>query len=116
MSDLFSVTAPLTIRLPSGETSLMAEVFRHADGLLYFDLWWQQGDPDTHFHLIEGEVSGDGPWKINDHVINVLGCQGTDPELASEWSAWNSYITSHVSDYPVPELVEAIARKMGADI
>ena len=114
--DFFSVTAPKTVRLPSGETRLMAEVFKHPDGILYFDLWWHQENPDTHFHIIKGEVTGDGPWKINGHVINVLGCQGTVPELSSEWSAWDSYIMSHISDYPVPDLVKAIARKMGAEV
>jgi len=114
MTDLFTVTAPRTIRSPSGETRLMAEVFRHPDGLLYFDLWWHQSAPEKAFHLLKGEITGDGPWKINDHVINVLGCEGTDPELSEEWSAWSSYIISHVSDYPVPDLVNAIARKMGA--
>lgn len=111
--DLFSVTAPLTIRLPSGETRLMAEVFPHPDGLLYFDLYWHELDPDQAFHVIRGEITGEGPWKIADNVINVLGCQGTDPELAALWQNWQALIQGPVSDYPQPELIAAIARRLG---
>ena len=84
MSNLLDVTAPCVIRLPSGEKYLMAEKFEHSEGLLYFDLWWHQSDPENAFHIIEGELVGDGPWKIADHVISVLGCQGSDPELAAD--------------------------------
>ena len=112
--DLFSVTAPCMIRLLSGEKRLMAEKFRHSSGLLYFDTYWHQGDPDHAFHLIEGELEGNGPWKIAGHIISVLGCQGTDPLLSAGWQTWQSHIMGGASDYPVPELVQAIARKMGA--
>ena len=114
MSDLFQVAAPCVIRLPSDDKRLMAEKFRHPAGLLYFDLYWHQAAPPEHaFHLVEGKLEGDGPWKIAGHIVSVLGCQGTDPQLSAEWQAWQSYIMSHVSDYPPPGLVQAIARKMG---
>ena len=114
--DIFTVTAPLAIRLPSGETKLMAEVFPHPEGLLYFDLHWHELGPDDAFHVVSGILKGEGPWKIGDHVVTVLGCQGTDPDLAATWENWQATINSPASAYPAPELIDAIARKAGAKV
>ncbi|MGB1111420.1 MAG: hypothetical protein ACPG4N_13750, partial [Gammaproteobacteria bacterium] len=62
MPEIFDVTAPLSVRLPDGEKKVVAECFRHADGLLYFDLYWHLGAPEQFMHVLKGEVSGDGPW------------------------------------------------------
>jgi hypothetical protein len=113
MNELFKVTAPLVIRLPQGKKKLIAEKFPHAQGLLYFDLYWHELEPAEAFHTVRGEITGEGPWKIADSVITVLGCEGTDPELSSAWSDWQAIIQSPVSDYPDPGLVAAIARKLG---
>lgn len=114
MADLFTVTAPLSVRLPDGTSKVVAECFRHGQGLLYFDLYWHLDQPERVMHVLEGEVSGDGPWKVADHVFNVLGCQGTDPQLAGQFAAWESFLQRADSDYPPPQLVAAIARRMGA--
>jgi len=55
-SNLFEVSAPCVVRLPSGEKQLMAEKFEHPEGLLYFDLYWHQSGPADAFHLLEGEI------------------------------------------------------------
>ena len=116
MSNIFQVTAPLVIRSPDGVKKIMAEFFPHPEGLLYFDLYWHELGPESAFHVITGEIDGEGPWKIANHVITVLGCQGTDPDLAATWENWQSLINSPVSGYPEPGMVNAIARKAGASI
>lgn len=113
MADLFSITAPLMIRFPSGEKRIIAEHFPHPKGLLYFDLFWHLGYPDDTIHIIEGEITGEGPWKAGSHVINVLGCYGSDPELAVEFSQWQDYLQQSGSDYPAQPMIEAIARQYG---
>jgi hypothetical protein len=45
MADLFSMTTPLMIRNPQGEEQVIAEIFLHSNGLVYFDLYWHQGQP-----------------------------------------------------------------------
>lgn len=61
MADIFSMQAPLMIRLPSGEKRVLAEYFPHPQGILYFDLLWHLGDPDMSIHLVEGSIKGEGP-------------------------------------------------------
>jgi hypothetical protein len=114
MADLFNVTAPLMIRMPSGEQHLMAERFPLPSGLLYFEPFWHLGNPDVHIHRVEGPIKGEGPWKVGDHVVHVLGCHGTDFCLASDFDAWRQYLLENAEQYPPRALIEAIARRHGA--
>jgi hypothetical protein len=116
MADLFSVKSPLMIRLRSGEKRVMAERFAHPHGLLYFDLYWHLGDPAQTLHLVEGPIKGDGPWKVGEAVVRVLGCHGTDPELAAAFEDWRQYLEQNADDYPPPPLILAIARRHGAAV
>lgn len=111
---LFSVTAPLMIRTPDGEEHVVAELFEHPQGLLWFELYWHVGDPARTMHVVEGEVRGEGPWRVGDHVLNVLGCHGTNAQLAIAFERWRETLLTPGSDYPPPELVAAIARHRGA--
>ena len=112
MADLFTVTAPLKIRLPSGEQRVIAELFRHPQGLLYFELHWQH-DKDNRIHLVEGELEGEGPWKIDGHILYVLGCRGTDADLATEFSEWQTWRQHNPQDYPDARMVARIASSHG---
>ena len=113
MANLFSMTSPLMIRTPQGEEQVIAEIFPHPEGLVYFDLYWHLGQPDETIHLVRGTISGEGPWKIDDYVITVLGCHGTNAELASAYQQWQTYLQTSADDYPPPPLVTAIARRFG---
>ena len=112
MADLFSMKAPLMIRFPGGEKHIMAEYFRHPKGLLFFDVFWNQIG-ESAIHLVEGEYKGDGPWKVGDCVINVLGCHGTDAELATLFSEWQTY-RQMSDDYPASDEIWKLAQQKGA--
>lgn len=114
MADLFTVSAPLVLRHPDGQEEVLAALFPHEDGLLYFQLYWHLGAPDECIHRIAGDVSGEGPWRIGDHRLRVLGCQGSDGELALVYDAWQAYLAQAQQDYPPPPLIAAIARRLGA--
>lgn len=116
MADIFTMTAPLVIRLPGGEYRAVAELFPHPEGLIYFDLFWHLGSVSETMHLLKGDINGDGPWRIGEHVFNVLGCHGTDAELATRYQQWNDYLSSNQAAYPPEPLRQAIARKMGANV
>ena len=104
------------IRLPSGQKRVMAEYFPHPKGLLYFDLFWHLGDPVDTVHIVEGPVRGEGPWKVGEAVINVLGCHGTDPELAPAFNDWQHYLAEHIGAYPGRQQILALARRCGAQV
>jgi hypothetical protein len=114
MADLFSVTAPLLIRLATGDLHVLAERFPHPRGLLYFDLFWHLGNAHLGVHLVEGIIKGDGPWKIGDAVVRVLGCHGTDAAQARRFDEWRAYLSEHPDSYPPLSEIEAIARRHGA--
>lgn len=114
--NLFAVTAPLTIRLPGGGRHLLAERFPHPRGLLYFEPFWHQEATDRAIHLIEGTITGDGPWKIGDCVITLTGCHGSDPASSMEWARWQEYLQIYPHDYPTDDAIRATARRCGADV
>ena len=115
MADLFSMKAPVMIRLATGEKYIMVEYFKHTDGLLFFEAFWQQ-NPAQGIHLVRGELKGDGPWKIGKHVIHVLGCHGSDPELANLYAEWQFYLQTCGNDYPSQQATHKLAAEHGAII
>lgn len=116
VADLFSMKAPLMIRMPNGDKHIMAEYFRHPKGLLFFDVFWNHPDAANVIHLVEGEYKGEGPWKIGDAVINVLGCRGVDADLASLFSEWQTYMQMAGDEFPSDEEIRAIAESHGAEV
>jgi hypothetical protein len=115
MADLFSMKAPLVIRFPNGEKRIMAEYFRHPKGLLFFEVFWHQNTPyDAGIFLIEGEYKGDGPWKIGECVVSVLGCHGTDPNLANLYAEWQFFLQTSADEYPVQSMIKHYAKARGA--
>lgn len=113
------MTAPLLIRHKNGERHIMVEHFPLAqgEGLVYFEIFWHLQRPARQaIHCIIGQTKGDGPWKVGDSVISVLGCQGTDPELAAAYAEWQSYLQQGAPGYPAPAAILALAREAGAQI
>jgi hypothetical protein len=117
MADLYTVTAPLALSCLDGTRKVAAACFPHPLGVLYLDTFWHLSTPERAAHLIRGELSGDGPWKIGDCVIRVLGCRDTDPDLAEPFARWREYLeNASEGDYPPQEQIRDIARKLGASI
>jgi hypothetical protein len=117
MPDLFKVTAPLALRCPDGARKVIAACFPYPGGLLYLDTFWHLSNPDRAAHLLRGELTGEGPWKIGGCVIAVLGCHDTDPDLAAPFARWREYLESCGEDgYPPDEQIRDIARRLGADV
>ena len=113
MADLFSVTAPLLIRFADGSLDVMVERLRHEDGLVYFRPFWDRMLPEEGVRFVPGEVRGDGPWKVGDAVVTVLGCRGSHPEQASEFAAWQTHRDQLAADYPDREGLQRLAIEAG---
>ncbi len=114
MAHIDQVTAPLVIRFADGREKVVAACFPHPRGLLYLDLFWHQTSPDKAAHLIDGEFSGDGPWRVGDARIRVLGCHHTDPHLQDQFAPWQAYLQERGEEYPPRPQILEIARRLGA--
>lgn len=114
MARIEDVTAPLVIRFADGTEKVVAHCFPHRLGVLYLDPFWHQRSPDEGAHLIRGEVTGNGPWKVGGAVIRVLGCHNTDPHLQDQYLPWREYLERHGDRYPPAAQVREIARRLGA--
>ena len=113
MADLFSLTAPLLIRFPNGRKDVMVEILRNAEGLVYFRPFWDRMPLQEVIRLVPGRLKGDGPWKVGDAVITLLGCQGANPEQAAEYAEWQAYREQIATDYPNLEALRQFARDAG---
>ncbi|WP_456444419.1 hypothetical protein [Thiolapillus sp.] len=113
MAHIDTVTAPLIIRFSQKEEKVVARAFPHPLGLVYLDLFWHLSTPDQAAHLIRGQLQGDGPWRVGDARIRILGCASTDPHLQEQYVPWRDYLSQHPENYPPEEQIREIARRLG---
>lgn len=113
MADLFTVTAPLLIRYPDGRREVMVERLAHPAGLVYFRPFRDRQEAALAIRLVAGEVRGEGPWKVGEAVVTVLGCHGTDPDAAAEYADWRLYREQLADAYPDRDALLALARAAG---
>lgn len=116
MPAIETVTTPIVLREPDGSEKLVAACFPHPDGLLYLDLFWHRSTPQRAAHLLRGELRGDGPWRVGDARLRLLGCQNTDPHLQADFVRWQQYLQTCGDDYPPRAQIEDIARRLGASL
>ena len=114
MPDLFTMKRPLAVNYENGNKSIMVAYYPHKEGLVYLEPFWEQKPEGNKAIVIKGEVRGDGPWKIGNAVISLVGCQGTDPYLAQLLSQWEFHVQSMREDYYQPEQIRNLAREYGA--
>lgn len=113
MINFFTITAPLTIQYSDGEKKIIIEKFRHKQGLLFFEPFWHIKGLKECVHLLQGKLTGQGPWKINGHIISVTACQGSDPEIATLLADWQAYLCMQ-QGYPNDNEIRYLAEKLGA--
>lgn len=100
MADLLTVTAPLMVRFKDGRKQIMIRTSAYRDGLVFLTPFWHQQNKDNQLHYLAGPIKGEGPWKLGDAVVTVLGCHGTDAELASQFAEWQAYLQQNPAHQP----------------
>ena len=113
MADLFTLTTPLLICYPDKIRHVMVACFPHANGIVYIRPYWNELPDGEGIQIARGDIRGEGPWKVGDAVITVLGCQGTHPEQAAEFADWKFSLEQHGERYPTRDELEVIARERG---
>jgi len=111
MADLFTVTAPLVIKSPHGGEKAIAEIFQQEKGIVFFEIFWNHLAGYQGIHFIPGDIKGEGPWKVGDYILNVLGCHASNAELAEDYAQWQMYLQAPLNDYPDMAGIEAILHK-----
>jgi len=113
MAYLFSITSPLCYRFNDGDKQLVGEYFNHPQGLLIFEPFWDQaGEAATQIHVYPGMITGEGPWRVGELRLYVLGCHHTDASLALLNEQWQFHRQS--IDYAAPEHIIQVAKQFGA--
>ena len=114
MPDLFEMQRPLSVNYTDGRKTVIVAYYPHAEGMVYLEPFWEQKPEGEKVVLIKGDVKGDGPWRVGSAVLTLVGCQGTDAELAQQLAQWQAHIQEVGSDYYDPEAIRALARQYGA--
>jgi len=105
---------PLAINYADGRKTIMVAYYRHPDGLVYLEPFWEQKAENDKAVVIKGLLKGEGPWRIGDATISLVGCQGTDPDLAQQLAQWEFHVQSVDPDHYQPEKIRALAKQYGA--
>jgi len=112
--DLFEMKRPLAVNFADGRKTIMVAYYKHPEGMVYLEPFWEQKAEHEKAVVLKGVVKGEGPWKIADAVISLVGCQGTDSDLAQLLAQWEFHIQSVGSDYYQPEDIRTLAKTFGA--
>lgn len=100
---------PLTARFRGDEYGrIMAYTFRHPKGIVFLDIYHQEGFGKNPVHVIEGELSGSGPWAIGDWTISEI--EHGDPECR-ELNEWISFLDTRRGKRYGREIARAILEK-----
>lgn len=76
---------PVIIEHPIGGRMLAVEVFNVGDGIGFITPFWNETYHPAH--VINGDVVGDGPWRMGDTSIRAL--EEDDPEV-EDYAAWEA--------------------------
>jgi hypothetical protein len=83
--DAIKQKTPIVIDLGDHER-LIAELIKHPQGWVFVDIWWTDPLNSTHpFHLVEAEITGDGPWRLGPYEITEINA---GHHLYSDWKSW----------------------------
>lgn len=93
--DLFKAKGPLVINHPRGGRRVIAELFRVKGGIIFADVGWY-GSSGYPFHLVQGEITGEGPWRTNDPEDEASIIEEFDDEdpISNEWFYWETFKAS----------------------
>lgn len=116
MPELFDMQRPLAVNFKNGDKTIMVAYYPHANGLVFLEPFWENKPADSKARVIEGEVRGDGPWRCGDASITLVGCQGTDADLAQLLSQWEAHVQNVGPEYYNVEDIRSLARSFGAII
>lgn len=114
MPDLFDMQRPLAVNFSNGDKTIMVAYYRHPEGLVFLEPFWESKAEDQKARLIKGEIKGDGPWRCGNASITLVGCHGTDAELAQLLSEWENHLQQVDPEYYVVDEIRALARSFGA--
>lgn len=109
MTDIFTIKSPLVAYDSSGTKYVVVEIFSHAEGALVFEPFWNESD--KAIHIVQGEIYGEGPWKIGGTIFNMLGCGEQDMELTV--MQWQDLLLNKISAEEYNRILRETVRKYG---
>lgn len=115
MAELYTVTVPLRVQCRDGTRRVALVCVPHARGVVMVEPPAMPGSWRQAMRLLEGELKGEGPWKVGECVITVLGCHGTDGQLATEFAQWRQSYEMSGEPLPSREELTGLAAQCFAD-
>ncbi len=110
VSNLFTQhNEPLVVEIGENRRTV-AEIFPAANGVVFFDAGWTMNDSGHPIHVIEGKITGSGPWRVGEARIRLM----TEDDPQDWWQEWRDWREAIKRDYPPRERIEEIARRFGA--
>jgi len=61
---------PLEIEIGPGHVRAIGNLLKVGGKWVFADAGWDEPMHSSHqFHILEGEITGEGPWKVGRHII-----------------------------------------------
>ncbi len=114
-SDLFKVREPLVVRYPDGDERLIAEMFAHRDGVVFFGCGWVYEKEPAQ--LLPGPIvkNGEGCWRLGDISVRVV-TREEFPMSALQAELWEQFnITENREDATRERAYEIFVERFGEE-
>ena len=95
LKEAFEKNLPLKIVFPPDEDGytmqrVIAEGFVVGGGVVFWDVGWYEASSHPN-HFVEGRITGTGPWKVGDKVIEEMK---EDDDYWGGWALWKKFQAS----------------------
>ena len=85
LQEAFENHLPLKVIISRDHERVIAEGFIVGEGVVFYDVFWYEASSHP-IHLIEGEISGEGPWRVGEMVIEEM--KEDEFLFEADWKSW----------------------------
>lgn len=86
LSEAYRKQLPLVIEHPVGGTRIVAALVIDDSRSAFAQDGWSMGATSHPLHIVEGSISGDGPWRIGPAKVRVLD---EHERIMAFWEGWS---------------------------
>ena len=113
LAEAFENHLPLKVIISKDHERVIAEGFIVGEGIVFYDVFWYEASFHP-IHLIEGEISGEGPWRVGEMVIEEM--KEDEFLFEADWKSWLRFRNHEDGKEATRELAQRLMKQEFEDL